>query len=262
MDLLNSIENIRDQLRALEDGQDNAQNLLMSLLRRPEDPTAELADRLRRIEDLVQALVDQGHPRGPEITQDVPPAPFEPASSFEPEGSVSDSESLGYLGSLLGRLTRDGPFMPIPVTARQGPTMVQQLDEILSSADQIPVVGVEQPPNVDPFVYRPVERGQRARSESPGSFSLPLRPVTVPLVVPPATYSGGRPQRPSRRPLGRRETTSEEDIDPVSQRLQQQPPIGTQVPQEPQVGTAVQQPLQQQQAIRHSGPTPGPVIVS
>ena len=259
-DLLHSLGNIRDQLRALEDGQDAAHNLLMSLLRRPEDPTVELADRLRRIEDLVQALVDQGHPRGPEITQDVPPPPPEPASSFEPEGSVSDSDSLGYLGSLLGRLTRDGPFMPIPVTARQGPTMVQQLDEILSSADPIPVVGVEQPPNVDPFVYRPVERGQRARSESPVSFSLPLRPGTVPLVVPPATYSGGRPHRPSRRPLSRRETTSEEeDVHPASQRLQQQPLVSTQVPQGPQVA---QQPLQQQQAIRRIIPAPGPVIVS
>ena len=57
---------------------------------------------------------------------------------------------------------RDGPFMPIPVTACQGPTMVQQYDEILSSVDQMPVVGIEQPPNVDPFVYQPVERGQRA----------------------------------------------------------------------------------------------------
>ena len=228
VDLLDSLGNIRNQLRALEDGQDTAHNLLMSLLRRPEDPTVELADRLRRIEDLVQALVDQGHPRGPEITQEVPPAPFEPAPSFEPKGSVSDSESLGYLGSLLGRLTRDGPFMPIPITARQGLTMVQQLDEILS-ADQMPAVGVEQPPNVDPFVYQPVERGQRARSESPVSFSLPLRPGTVPLVVPPVSYSGERPHRPSRRPLRRRETTSEEDFDPASQRLGQ-PPVGTQVP--------------------------------
>jgi hypothetical protein len=73
--------------------------------------------------------------------------------------------------------------------------MVQQLDEILSSADQILVVGVEQPSNVDPFVYHPIERGHRARSESPGSFCLPLRPVTVPLVVPSTTYSGGRPKK-------------------------------------------------------------------
>ena len=90
VDLLHSIGNIRDQLRALENGQDTAHNLLLSLLRRPEDPTVELADRLHRIEDLFQALVDQGHPRGPEITQDVHPAP-ESVPSFEPEGSVSDS---------------------------------------------------------------------------------------------------------------------------------------------------------------------------
>lgn len=259
VDLLHSIANIRDQLQALQNGQDSAQNLLMSLLGRPEDPTVELADRLRRIEDLVQVLVDQGHPRGPEITRDVPPAPFEPAISFEPEGSVSD-ESLGYLGSILGRLTRDGPFMPIPVTARQGPTMVQQLDEILSSAHQIPVVGIDQPPNVDPFIYRPVERGRRARSESPGSFSLPLRPATVPLVIPQATYDIRRPPRPPGRPQARQETTSEEDIGLRSQDLPQQPPVSTQGPQGPRIDRVVEQPPTQ--AVRRSFPTPAPVIVS
>jgi hypothetical protein len=167
VDLLHSIANIRDQLQALENGQDSAHNLLMSLLRRPENPTVELADRIRRIEDFVQALVDQGHLRGPKIARDVPPMPFKPVISFEPEGSMSD-ESLGYLGSILGRLTHDGPFMPILVTAQQGPTMVQQLDEILSSAHQIPAVGINQPPNVDPFIYQPVEQGWHAQSESPG----------------------------------------------------------------------------------------------
>ena len=72
---------------------------------------------------------------------------------------MSDSESLDFLGSLLGKLTR---FMPIPVTAQQGPTTVQRLDEVFSSADQIPVVGIDQPPNVDLFLYRPVKLGQRA----------------------------------------------------------------------------------------------------
>jgi hypothetical protein len=88
----------------------------MSLLRRPEDPTVELADHICCIKDLIQALVNQGHSRGPEIARDVPPTPFEPAISFEPEGFMSD-ESLGYLGSILGRLTCDGLFMPILVTA-------------------------------------------------------------------------------------------------------------------------------------------------
>ena len=106
---------------------------------------------------------------------------------------------------------------------------------------------IAEPPNIDPFAYRPVERGQRSRSESPGSFSMLLidRPATV-------------VQRPSRRPLSRQQTISEEDIDPASQRLAQQPPVGTHVPQGPQIDTVVQQPLQQAISI----PSPGSVIVS
>jgi hypothetical protein len=137
--------------------------------------------------------------------------------------------------------------------------MVQQLDEILSSAHQIPVV-IDQPPNVDPFAYRPVERGRHARSESPGLFTLPLRPATVPFVVPQAMYNIGRPPRPSGHPHSRRETTSEEDIGPTSENLPQQPPIGTQDPQGPQIDRVVQQPLTQ--LIRRSFPMPAPVIVS
>jgi len=249
VDLLRSIGNIRDQLQALESGQDTAHTLLRSLLGRPEDPTAELADRLRRIEDLVQALVDQRHTRGPEIVQDVPVAPFEPATSIEPEGSVSDSDSLGNLGSLLGRLTRDGPFMPVPVAARRGPTMVQQLDEILSSAHQMPVVSIDQPPNVDPFTYRPVERGRRVRSESPGSFSLPARPSTYPL-----PYSGVQPVH---RPPIRRGVPSEVGRTTISLEPPPQPPVSTQVqaPQEPER----QRPAQ---PSGHSFPIPAPVMVS
>lgn len=159
----------------------------------------------------------------------------------------------------MGRLTRDGPFMPIPVTAREGPTLVQQLDEILSSALPIPSVGIDQPPNVEPFVYRPVERGRRARSESPGSFRLPLRPATVPLVAPQATYNIGRSRRPPRHPQGRRETTFDEDIGPRPQQLPQQPPVSTQAPQGPQIDRVQQPPTQ---PFRRSFPTPTPVIVS
>ena len=143
--------------------------------------------------------------------------------------------------------------------------MVQQLDEILSSAHQIPSVGIDQPPNIDPFVYRPVERGRRARSESPGSFSLPLRPATVPLAVPQATYNIGRSGRPPGPPQRRRETTSDEDedIDPRSQQLPQQPPVSTQAPQGPPIDRTAQQPQKTPtQAFRRSFPTPAPVIVS
>ncbi|KAF8958935.1 hypothetical protein BDZ97DRAFT_1761747 [Flammula alnicola] len=135
-----SLRAIQDQLRALEDGQTSARDLLNALQSRevpqPEDHTAELADRLQRIENLVQALVDQRHPRGPEI------------------------QILGELASPL-----DGPHMPIPVTAQTGPSMVQQLDDILSSSN-LPSTGVSEPPG-GPFVYQPAERGERAPEEPP-----------------------------------------------------------------------------------------------
>jgi len=187
---------------------------------------------------------------------------FDLLAEIQRSPSITRTEDKGFSGTNLSlivcasyeiqrarvvfKVEINGPFMPVPVTARQGPTMVQQLDEILSSAHQIPVVCIDQPPNVDPFVYRPVERGQRARSESPGSFSLPPRPVTVPLAVPPIIYSAERPPRPSCHHIGRQETTSEEDIEPVFQGPPQQPPVSTQVPQEPQIDRVVQQPSQQQ----------------
>lgn len=104
------------------------------------EPSASLESP---IEQNLPLPPEQPLPLGPPVPQ---AASFEPATSFEPEGSLSD-ESLGHLGSILGRLTCDGPFMPIPVTAQQGPTMVQQLDEILSSAHQIPV-------GIDPHVIK------------------------------------------------------------------------------------------------------------
>jgi hypothetical protein len=91
--------------------------------------------------------------------------------------------------------------------------MVQQLDEILSSAHQIPIVGIDQPPNFDLFIYQPVERGQHAQSKSPGLFSLPLRPATVSFVIPQATYNIRHPPHPD-RPQARQETTSDKDIGP------------------------------------------------
>ena len=78
-------------------------------------------------------------------------------------------------------------------------------------------------------------------------------------------YRLGRvPRRRSRYPYGRREATSEEDIEPTTQwqRLSQQPPVSTQVPQGPHLDRVVQQPLQQEQAIRRSLPTAARVLVS
>jgi len=39
-----------------------------------EDHTAELMDRMQRIEDILRNLVDQGHPRGAPLVFDVLPS--------------------------------------------------------------------------------------------------------------------------------------------------------------------------------------------
>jgi len=125
--LRSALQGIRDQLRALEDGQAAARNLLDWLHERPEDHAGELAERLQRIEGLIQTLLDQGHPRGPEI--------YEPPVSRT--GSISESTDSRWRSILRDLATPadiETRHMPLPTTARAGPSVARQLDEILSSA--------------------------------------------------------------------------------------------------------------------------------
>ncbi|CAA7269900.1 unnamed protein product [Cyclocybe aegerita] len=178
-----ALRGIQAQLGDLERAQASARNLLEALQERqvpaPEDHTGELADRLQRIEELIQNLLEQGHPRGPEI---VVPAPTATRTV-----SISESsDSLRRLRSILHELAsplEDGPHAPSPRTAQAGPSVAQQLDTILSSAHDPRPRPPPELPQVRPFIYRPTERGDRARSASPASIeTVPPRPPTVPLV--------------------------------------------------------------------------------
>lgn len=202
-----ALQDIRDQLRALEDSQNAARDLLEGLQTRPEDHTGELAERLQRIENLIHTLMDQGHPRGPEIPQVVPPSRT---------ASISDStDSLRRLRSILSDLVSppdiETQHMPIPTAVRAGPSVAQQLDDILSST-QMPQPTPSHLPHVEPFVYRPTDRGTRARSASPTSMELPPRSQTVPLFYP---ISQARPPgRPAAGRWPRREPSESESITP------------------------------------------------
>ncbi len=187
--LQRALQGIRDQLRALEDGQAAARNLLESLHERPEDHAGELAERLQRIEGLIHTLLDQGHPRGPEIIYEPP---------------VSRTMSISESTNSLQRLT---------TTARAGPSVAQQLDEILSSA-HVPSTTPAKLPRIEPFVYCPSGRGPRARSVTPSSIEIPPRSQTVPVYYP-ITAPGRLPTRLRRR----REPSEPEDI-----RLHKPPP--------------------------------------
>jgi hypothetical protein len=111
-----------------------------------------LTERLQRIENLVQTLLDQGHPRGPEI----PEIPYHPPSPSR-TGSISDStDSLRRLRSILRDLAApadvEPQHMPIPTAAPAGSSIAQQLDDILSAA-QVPPVTTSELLRIQPFCY-------------------------------------------------------------------------------------------------------------
>ena len=190
---------IKNKLDVLEDGQKTARELLERLGEReypiPEDHTPELVDRMQRIEDILRDLLDQGHPRGPPLVFDIPP-------SVRPESMGSTSSSLGRLASILRNIASDEerPRIHVPLASREGPSMVEQLDDILSSSTHLTPSGGVHAPNLVPFTYRAVERGQRPRSASPRSMdNLPARPTTVPIPYPRTGRPASRIEQPRPR---------------------------------------------------------------
>ncbi|KDR74957.1 hypothetical protein GALMADRAFT_570107 [Galerina marginata CBS 339.88] len=144
--------------------------------------------------------------------------------------------------------------MPIPVTARQGPSMMEQLADILSPGrDFTPTANIDAP-RVVPFVYQPAERGARARSASPVSMeTLPPRPRTTPMYHIPRQRHGHPRTRPS-IPSEPETLTRFAPVQP--QQPQPQPPIQV-LANEPPV--PVQQPTRPDRQ-HYPGPTPRPVI--
>ena len=84
------------------------------------------------------------------------------------------------------------------MVAPAGPSIAQQLDEILSAGQVAPTTHSDLP-RVQPFLYRPADRGARARSLSPTSMEIP-RARTVPLVFSMPVRSAMRPWREPSEP--------------------------------------------------------------
>ena len=262
-DLLGPLNAIRDQLTALWDGQTSTNHMLDELRDRriPQPDNTELIERLHRIEDLLQALLSQG-PREAEIITVPPP----PASAPPPPASVTDSDdSLSRLRDILTSFGQE-PEIPAPIPARaHGPSLVQQLDEILSSAAHLPPVVVEQPPRLVPFVYQPAERGARARSASPVSLStLPRRADTEPpTFVYPYWPWRRRDRRERRRPQPSHPPAQVSDVGATEGPAV----IPVARPGEPDIDMlrAVQDRRKQQQpgtdGTFYAGPTPRPTFV-
>lgn len=230
-----AMRTIHDQLRSLADKQVATLGAIADLQNRelpqPEDHTPELTDRLRRIEDLIQAVIEQGHPKGLEIPvvhapPVVPPAAPPTTTRTERTESVTDSDdSLERLARILGDLASPGdiPHMPTPMAVHPNISMARQLDEILTSAN-LPSAAPLEAPSFVPFTYQPAEHGDRVRSPSILSMETLPRPATVPIVFngdyppPPPPVQAGRRRtiRSDRRPHDPHWSYVPEDIPPPS----------------------------------------------
>ncbi|KAG5645171.1 hypothetical protein DXG03_006795 [Asterophora parasitica] len=168
-DLLAPINAIRDQLSDLRDGQ----NRMFDTLRGQPSPQipedAELKDRLYRIEGLLQSLI----PREPEVVHDsYPEAPL---------SAIGSDMNMAQLNDFLRDYDRDqGIHAPVPT--RQGPTLQETLDEMLSASMNIPPPDIQAPPDV---VQLNFSRRARRTPSLVTIESLPPRPETEP---PPQTF--------------------------------------------------------------------------
>lgn len=208
-DVLGPLSAIQEQLNALQDGQVLTNELLGTLRDRPipvpEDHTAELTDRLHRIEDLLRDLLGREHPRAPQVV--IERAPTEPSEVAESiSGSTSSEGRMQAIDHLRDILRNIGggtePHMPIPVAPTVGPSLSQQLDEILSAGSALPPLQIQHPPPFIPFVFEPTDRS-RLRSTSPISIeTLPTRPYTEPPLPEPVYRDPRGPGR--RRTVSRR----------------------------------------------------------
>jgi hypothetical protein len=195
-DIREILEGIKDEVDKLGGGQKDTNDILGDIRGRiPPPPDPEVGQRLQRIEDLLQRLLDQ-----PGVIQ--VPTEIRPIShvteSTEPSSEPS-SDYTAELDRLLQRF-RDAAGRPaIPeVLAPQPVPPALSLDDELAAMLRAPIPSfprdVEGPPPLKPFEYHPAARATRPRSASP--TLVPPRPSTVPISAP--VVFDDEPRRPRR----------------------------------------------------------------
>ena len=210
-DLRAILDGLRNQMGALADGQDTTNRMLDEVRQRPpviQRDVPDMSDRLARIEDLLQDLLQRPIPVAPvapvtPITPAVPEAPRAAPAPPEEEAETisSDTSSLyRYVRDIIGRGHREPALhMPAPVRAT-GPSLSEQLADLLSTGPPQPAPAVEPPPPLVHLIYRPIPRAARPRSASPTfDFDLPQRPQTAPPEEFPEPLLGRRRSRPLSR---------------------------------------------------------------
>lgn len=181
------LEQLRNQTGALWDGQVSTNHMLDDLRGRRADDDTETGNRLRNIEGLLQQVLDQS-------ARQAPRPPLESVYSTSSD-ALSDLDSIRRRWDDLTRRRQQPIHAPIPV--RTGPSLDDQLADLLGAPPPVPPPAVQPPPPLVPFTYQPAPRASRPRSLSP-TLDIPIRPYTAPVRF-------GPDPEPFRRPPRRRE---------------------------------------------------------
>ncbi|KAH7903879.1 hypothetical protein BJ138DRAFT_67873, partial [Hygrophoropsis aurantiaca] len=197
------LHQLREQTSALWEGQVSTNHMLDELRQQrvgPQD-NIELHERLHGIETLLSTIME----RRTEIVQPpLAPPPEAPSSSSESHtDALSDLESLHSRWEAINRSRSERIPIHAPAPRTAGPSLDEQLLELLGAPTGLPLAGVQPPPSLIPFTYQPAPRMARSRSTSPI-----LRPGTFPVTMEPVNFSPEhmyvrppRPPRPPRRPV-------------------------------------------------------------
>ncbi|KAF8128709.1 hypothetical protein EV363DRAFT_412554 [Boletus edulis] len=228
---------VREQTTALWEGQ-AATNHVLDELRQsrpvPQDDT-EIFERLHHIQALIETLIDarqvttqrdrrdrrdqRDHEEAVEETETIRIID-ESTQRVAGEGSVTESDSQADVDSLLSRWRdmvrgRDRAHIPIqaPVAHRAGPSLDEQLMELLNIPPAPVPSDIQPPPQLIPFVYQPAPRPSRSRSTSPvlrRDSAPPFRqPTWTPETLHPPIHPPPRRREPIRQPRAEQPTSRE-----------------------------------------------------
>ncbi|KAJ7756962.1 hypothetical protein B0H16DRAFT_674985 [Mycena metata] len=172
---------VLDEIRATVDGLWHGQistNHSLDWLREHYVPRdTELNDRMARIEDLLQSIINQ--PQPPVIPQ--PPIIPPP---IETEPSTDSGSEIEWPIFRRSRVEIPDIQGPAPGPAPPGRSFAQQLDDLLrDTGTDVPLEPAERPPPVVPFTYQSLSRGIRPRS-GVDITPAPPRSSTVPVTRP------------------------------------------------------------------------------
>lgn len=210
------LQDVQHQVSALGAEQNSTNHMLDDLIHRPTGTDMDTQNRLYRIEEIVQRILDQ-------LAQPAPaPAPIPtpgPAPSIQRDDMSESYTSSSHVSSAIARLQEafrtgfgDEPpplHMPRPMPA--GPTFSELLAQTLATEALPPRSPIQPPPALVTLQFRPGARAARPRSASPTfETTLPDRAQTVPITRP-VVFSESR-SRPQRVPHRRRQAAAPSSI--------------------------------------------------